>query len=144
MNRILLEYKEKRGQFHYNYIEQGNRPNTQPDTYGWESIAFTDECKADVFINYMNCKLHRREALKLSPYTAEQIRKEWKHFCFIYNSIIKDIEITPGLKEFVSRNFDDTKALARLGNGHFADIKANEDLDWAWEYDPYSYTDSNF
>ena len=78
MNKILLEYKETSGQFHDTYIEQGTRPNTQPNAEGWESIAFTDEGKANVFINYMNCKLHRREALKLSPYTAEQIRKEWK------------------------------------------------------------------
>ena len=44
----------------------------------------------------------------------------------------------------VSINFDETKTLARLGNGHFAEIKAEEELNWAWEYNPHSYNESNF
>lgn len=143
MNKILLEYKEKTGQFHYNVVEK-HRPETQPNTYGWESIAFTEEEKATIFCDMLYCKLHRREALKLPPYTAEHIRKEWKQFCFIFNSIIKNFDITPELKEMVSMNFDETKTLARLGNGHFAEIKAEEELDWAWEYNPHSYNESNY
>lgn len=142
-NKILLEYKEKSGQFHTNPVTEG-KLFSQPNTDDWESIAFTDEDKASVFCNMMYCKLHRREALKQTLYSTEYIRKEWKHFCYVYNSIIQYIDITPELKEMVAQNFDDAKALARLGNGHFADIKTDMDLDWAWEYDPLNYVDSNF
>lgn len=142
-NLLLLEYKEKTGQFHHNMVNNSG-PGFQPDTYGWESIAYTDEDKARLFCNIMDCKLHRREALKQPPYTAEYIRKEWKHFCYVYNYIISEITIQPELKEFVKKNFNNTEALARLGNGHFSDIKEDKMLPWAWEYDPRSFKDSNF
>jgi len=54
MNKILLEYKEKTGQFHYNVVEK-HRPETQPNTYGWESIAFTEEEKATIFCDILYC-----------------------------------------------------------------------------------------
>jgi hypothetical protein len=34
-------------------------------------------------------------------------------------------------------------AMARLGNGHFADLMT-EDTPLAWDYDPMSYKDSNY
>ena len=72
---IILEYKESKGQWHYNSVNNF-RLKEEPDTYGWESIAFTEEEKASIFTYMMDCKLHRREALKQPPYTAEYIRKE--------------------------------------------------------------------
>ena len=140
---ILLEYKESKGQWHYNPVNN-HRPKDEPDTYGWESIAFTEEEKASVFTYMMDCKLHRRAALKQPPYTAEYIRKEWKLFCYMYNRIIKSLEITPELKEQVSENFNNIEALARLGHGGFSDVKEEKELPWAWEYDPFDYKDANF
>ncbi|MBQ7647942.1 MAG: hypothetical protein IJS92_02580, partial [Paludibacteraceae bacterium] len=37
-----------------------------------------------------------------------------------------------------------TSACKMTHKPHFTDMKAEEELDWAWEYDPYSYKDSNF
>lgn len=59
---IILEYKESKGHWHYNVINN-ERANDEPDTYGWESIALTEEDKARIFKNMMDCKLHRRETL---------------------------------------------------------------------------------
>ncbi len=56
---MLLEYKD--GQFHHNMVRD-RRPQWEPNTNGWETIALTDEDKAGVFGNIMECKLHRREA----------------------------------------------------------------------------------
>ena len=138
---MLLEYKD--GQFHHNMVRD-RRPQWEPNTNGWETIALTDEDKAGVFGNIMECKLHRREALKQPPYTTEYIRKEWKLFCYAYNYIVGVIEIAPEQKEFIQKHFNEPEALARLGNGHFSEIKENEELPWAWEYDPLNFIDSNF
>jgi len=140
---ILLEYNETKGLWNDNPIEN-HRPKDEPATYGWEPIAFTEEDKASVFTYMMDCKLHRREALKQPPYTTEYIRKEWKLFCYMYNSIIKSLEITPELKENVDKNFNDVDALARLGHGNFSDVKEDKELPWAWEYNPLDYKDANF
>ena len=140
---MLLEYKEKTGQFHHNMVRD-RRAQWEPNTNGWETIAYTDEDKAWVFGNIMECKLHRREALKQPPYTTEYIRKEWKLFCYAYNYIVGVIEIAPEQKEFIQKHFDERKALAQLGNGHFSEIKENEELPWAWEYDPHNFIESNF
>lgn len=140
---ILLEYKESKGQWHDIPVEN-HRPKDEPNTNGWESIALTEEEKANVFTYMMDCKLQRREALKQLPYTTEYIKKEWKLFCYMYNSIIKSLEITPELKEKVSKNFNDVDALARLGHGSFSDVKEDKGLPWAWEYDPFDYKDANF
>ena len=140
---MLLEYKEKKGSFHFNMVKD-HRPQTEPNTYDWETIAFTYESKANVFCNIMYCKLHRREALKQPPYTAEYIRKEWKHFSFVYNFIVSKMEIPTGEKEYIEKHFDETDALARLGNGHFSDVKDDKELSWAWEYDPFDFKDANF
>ena len=140
---MLLEYKETKGEFHFNMVDE-RRPQSEPNTYGWETIAFTYEEKADVFCNIMYCKLHRREALKQPPYTAEYIRKEWKHFCYVYNFIVCKMKIARGEKEYIEKHFNETDALARLGNGHFSDIKDDKELPWAWEYDPHNFNDSNF
>ena len=142
-NLIILEYKESKGHWHYNPVKD-NRPKDVPDTYGWESIAYTEEEKARIFTYMMDCKLHRREAVKQSPYTADYIRKEWKLFCYMFNSIIQSFEITPELKEQVNKNFNDADALARLGHGGFSDLKEDKELPWAWEYDPLDFMDSNF
>lgn len=140
---MLLEYKEKKGQFHYNMVKD-HRPQTEADTYGWETIAFTYEAKARVFSTIMDCKLHRREALKQPPYTAEYMRKEWKHFCFVYNYIVSKMEIAEGEKEYIGKHFIAADALAKLGNGHFSDIREDKELSWAWEYDPFNFEESNF
>ena len=122
---IILEYKEATGQFHYNPMNNGI-PHDKPGTYGWEPIAFVEQPKASLFCDMIDCKLHRRKALKQAPYSAEYVKKEWKMFCYVFN------------------HFYSSRALARLGNAHQADLKEDEQLDWAWEYDPYSYKDSNF
>ena len=142
-NLIILEYKESKGQWHYNPVNN-RRPKEEPDTYGWESIAYTEEEKASIFTYMMDCKLHRQEATKQPPYTAEYIRKEWKLFCYMFNSIIKSYKVTPEMKELVDKNFNDVEALARLGHGGFADEKEDKELPWAWEYDPLDFVDSNF
>lgn len=59
---MILEYNESKGHWHYNVINNG-KTSDEPDTYGWESIALTEEDKARIFTNMMDCKLHRREAL---------------------------------------------------------------------------------
>ena len=51
-NLLLLEYKEKKGQFHHNMVND-RHPQTEPDTYGWETIALTNEEKANLFCNIM-------------------------------------------------------------------------------------------
>lgn len=140
---MLLEYKEKKGQFHYNMVID-HRVQDEPNTFGWETIALTYEDKARVFCNIMDCKLHRREALKQPPYTAEYIRKEWKHFCYVYNHIASKMKIETGEKEYIEKHFIEEEALARLGNGHFSDIKEDKELPWAWEYEPTDFNDSNF
>lgn len=51
-NLIILEYKESKGQWHYNSVNN-HRPKEEPDTYGWESIAFTEsQCVAELFKLY--------------------------------------------------------------------------------------------
>lgn len=142
-NLIVLEYKEKKGHWHYNMVRNG-KADTEPDTFDWETIALTDEYKARIFTSMMDCKLHRREAVNKPPYTAEYIKKEWKLFCYVYNSILKNnihMLISPKTLE---QNFNDVHALARLGNGHFSDVKEEMGLSWAWEYDPFDYVDANF
>lgn len=140
---MFLQYKEKTGQFDYIEIEN-RRPKYPLGEYGWETIALTYEDRANLFCNVMESKLHRREARKLPPYTAEHIKKEWKQFCYIYNFIVTQIEISPGEKEYISKHFNPTEALARLCNGHFSDIKEEQELSNAWEYNPRDFNDSNF
>ena len=140
---MLLEYKEEAGQFHHNMVRE-RRPQWEPNTNGWETIALTDEDKAGLFEDVIDCKLHRREKLNQPPYTTEYIRKEWKHFCYVFNSIICSLDLFKDQKEFVEKHFDGRKALARLGNGHFSDLKEENELSWAWEYDPHNLIDSNF
>jgi len=140
---MLLEYKEETGQFHHNMV-RNNRPQSEPDTYGWETIALTDEDKAGLFCNIIDCKLHRRTALKQPPYKADYIKKEWKHFCYIYNYIIGYIDVSPEMKNMIKENFNEPETLAKLGNAHFSELKEDNELPWAWEYDPFNFKDSNF
>lgn len=142
-NLLLLEYKEKKGQFHHNMVND-HHPQTEPDTYGWETIALTNEEKAILFCNIMNCKLHRREIAKQPPYTTDYIKKEWKFFSYVYNYMIAYAENVPEKKRFIQEHFDQTEALARLSNGHFSDIKEEKELPCAWEYDPFDFKDANF
>ena len=67
-----------------------------------------------------------------------------KHFCYIFNRIIKSYNVTPEMKELVDKNFDNVEALARLGHGSFVEEKEDKELSWAWEYDPLNFKDSNF
>jgi len=53
-------------------------------------------------------------------------------------------KIAPEQKEFIQKHFNEPEALARLGNGHFSDIKEEKELPWAWEYDPHNFIESNF
>jgi hypothetical protein len=140
---IILEYKESIGQWHYNMI-WNNVPKSQPDSFGWDSIAYTEERKARVFTYMMDCKIHQRERDGLEPYKTEEIKKEWKLFCYVYNSIIKYIEITDEDKAMEEKYFDSTIALARLGHAAFSDVKEDRELDDAWEYETLSFKDSNF
>lgn len=142
-NTILLEYKQTKGQWHFNMVIDG-KPHDQSGVYDWDIIAYTTEDKARIFTNMMDCKLHKREHQNLTPYTTEHIRKEWKLFCYVFNEIVQTIEITPELKAMVNVKYNSATALARLGNGHFSDLKEDEELDWAWEYDPLNFLDSNF
>ena len=140
---IILEYKESIGQWHYNMI-WNNVPKSQPDSFGWDSIAYTEERKARVFTYMMDCKIHQRERDGLEPYKTEEIKKEWRLFCYVYNSIIKNIEITDEDKAMEEKYFDSTIALARLGHAAFSDVKDDRELDDAWEYETLSFKDSNF
>jgi hypothetical protein len=119
-------------------------PKSQPDSFGWDSIAYTEERKARVFTFMMDCKIHQRERDGLEPYKTEEIKKEWKLFCYVYNSIIKNIEITDEDKAMEEKYFDSTIALARLGHAAFSDVKEDRELDDAWEYETLSFKDSNF
>lgn len=140
---ILLEYNEERGSWHYNPVHN-NIPHQKPESYGWQSIAFTFEDKASIFTLMMDCKLHAREAAKQRPFKTEYIRREWKLFCFMYNEIISRLDSIPDTeKGFVKNNYDNPHVLAKLGHGSFSDIKENEELEPAWEYDPYNFIDSN-
>lgn len=140
---IILEYKESKGQFHYNSVNNGI-PHDKPGTFGWEPIAFVEQQKASLFCDMIDCKLHRRKALNQAPYSTEYIRKEWKMFCYMFNYLAANVELSPEHKEFIKEHFYSSRALARLGNAHQADIKEAEELDWAWEYNPLDYVDSNF
>ena len=140
---MILEYKESKGQWHYNMV-RNNVPKNEPDSYGWASIAFTEERKARVFTYMMDCKMHQREREGLEPYSTEYIKKEWKLFCYVYNTIIKTIEITDEDKTIVADNFDDTKALARLGHAGFSDLMEDFELEPAEYYDPMDFVDANF
>ena len=140
---MILEYKESIGQWHYNMI-WNNVPKSQPDSFGRDSIAYTEERKARVFTYMMDCKIHQRERDGLEPYKTEEIKKEWKLFCYVYNSIIKYIEITDEDKAMEEKYFDSTIALARLGHAAFSDVKEDRELDDAWEYETLSFKDSNF
>jgi|P1105metagenome_2_1110788.scaffolds.fasta_scaffold08479_3 hypothetical protein len=142
-NLMILEYKESKGQWHYNMV-RNNVPQSEPDSYGWASIAYTEERKARVFTYMMDCKMHQREREGLEPYKTEEIKKEWKLFCYVYNSIIRYIEITDEDKAIEEKYFDNTAALARLGHAAFSDVKEDRELDDAWEYDSLSLIDSNF
>ena len=140
---IILEYKESIGQWKYNMV-RNNVPNNEPDSYGWSSIAYTEERKARIFTYMMDCKMHQRERDGLEPYTTEYIKKEWKLFCYVYNSIIRYIEITDQDKALAEKYFDNTEALARLGHAAFSDVKEDRELDDAWDYDPLSLKDANY
>ena len=142
-NLMILEYKESKGQWHYNMVKN-HQPKSQPDTYGWASIAFTEERKARAFTYMMDCKMHQREREGLEPYPTEYIQKEWKLFCYVYNTIIKTIEITDDDKKLVAEKFDDTKSLARLGHAGFSDVMEDLELEPAEYYDPLDFMDANF
>ena len=88
--------------------------------------------------------MHRRETAKQPPYTTDYVKKEWKLFCYVYNYMIAYVENVPEKKRFIQEHFNKTEALARLGNGHFSDIKEDKELLWAWEYDPFDFNDANF
>ena len=69
---IILEYKEATGQFHFNPMNNGI-PHDKPGTFGWEPIAYVESPKASLFCDMIDCKLHRRKALKQAPYSAEYV-----------------------------------------------------------------------
>jgi len=142
-NLIILEYNEALGKWHYNMV-QDNVPRMDPDTYEWVSIAYTEERKARVFTNMMDCKINRRKNAKKTPYTAPFMKREWKMFCYVYNSIIKTIDITDEEKELVSEKFDSAQALARLGHGAYIDMMEERGLEAAEIYDPLNFLDANF
>lgn len=54
------------------------------------------------------------------------------------NKIVSDNMIQEARELFCAE-----MAMARLGNGHFADLMT-EDTPLAWDYDPMSYKDSNY
>ena len=142
-NLMILEYKESKGQWHYNMVRD-HKPQNQPDSYGWTSIAFTEERKARVFTYMMDCKMHQREREGLEPYPVEHIKKEWKLFCYVYNTIIKNIDITDEDKKLVAEQFDATKTLARLGHAGFSDVMEDYDLEPAENYNPLDFMEANF
>lgn len=145
MTMILLEYNaEQKGAFHWNRVRPDGRLSAQPNTFGWAPIAYTSEDKARIFCNAIDSKNHRRHHSKMSPYTAEHIRKEWKSFCFIFNSILSETENFSKESHELKEHFDSTRSLARLGNGHFSDDKEDNGYDWAWEYNPLNYYQSNY
>lgn len=53
-------------------------------------------------------------------------------------------ENVPEKERFIQEHFNKTEALARLGNGHFSDIKEDKELLWAWKYDSFDFNDANF
>ncbi len=140
---MILEYNEKESQWHYNMVYD-NRPFDQPDFGDWSSIAFTDEDKARVFTYMMECKMCNRERQGLPHYTTEEMRTAWKMYCFVYNSIIKNLQVTPDHKEEIKHYFDGAKNLAQLGHDSFADIVEDEHLGPASDYNPLKYMEANY
>ena len=114
----------------------------QPDTYGWASIALTHDRKADIFTYVMDCKIHQREREGAAYFTVEEVKKEWKLFGYMYNSILNQIrlELSDGK---IKSHFNNAEALARLGHESFSDVKADKDLSDAWDYNPFDFKDSN-
>ena len=138
---LLLEYKESKGQWHYNMVVN-KRLQMQPDTYGWASIALTHDRKANIFTYMMDCKIHQREREGAAYFTVEEVKKEWKLFGYMYNSILNQIrlELSDGK---IKSHFNNAEALARLGHESFSDVKADKDLSDAWDYNPFDFKDSN-
>lgn len=138
---ILLEYNQQQGLFHHNSIYNG-RFNSEQNTYGWEPIALTLESKASLFCNIADAVLHRRRKAKKEPFSVTTIKQGWKSFCFAYNYLATRT-IPDNMIQEARELFCAEMAMARLGNGHFADLMT-EDTPWAWDYDPMSYKDSNY
>ena len=138
---MLLEYKESKGRWHYNMVVN-HRAQSEPDTFGWASIALTQERKASIFTYMMDCKIHERERDGVAYFTVEEIKKEWKLFDYMYNSILNLIgsELPDGM---FKSHFNSADALARLGHEAFSDVKVDKELPDAWQYNPLDFADSN-
>lgn len=141
LNHILLEYNPKQaktGGFHYNVI-QNNKPQSPPESYGWETIANTFETKANVFGDIIEGENDRRIRDGKKPLTTKEVRLKWMEYSYIYNSILTR-KIDEEYVELAKKFFKSAITLARLGNGHFTDLQEAYDTD----YDPMSFIEANF
>lgn len=102
----------------------------------------TLESKASLFCNIADAVLHRRREAKKEPFSVTTIKQGWKSFCFAYNYLATR-SIPDNMIQEARELFCAEMAMARLGNGHFADLMT-EDTPLAWDYDPMSYKDSNY
>ena len=112
---MILEYNEKESQWHYNMV-YNNRPFDTPGLGDWASVAYTDEDKARVFTYIMECKMFERERNGEPHYSLEEVKTY----------------------------FDGGKNLALLGHKSFSDIKEDENLGIASEYNPLRYLEANY
>lgn len=140
---MILEYNEKESRWHYNMV-YNNRPFDTPGFGDWAPVAYTDEGKARVFTYIMECKMFERERNGEPHYSLEEVKTAWKMFCFVYNNIIKNINVTPEMRQEVKTYFDGGKNLALLGHKSFSDIKEDENLGIASEYNPLRYLEANY
>lgn len=132
---FLLEYNEKTGNFHHNYT-----PWYGVDTYGWTSIAFTEDKKAQIFGMLIDCINDQRKRDKDSLMSADDVKKAWMLYTIakMYGSLEYAGVTDSKLFELIDFN------LARCGNGRYVDDEVFETIkrQGFWKYNPLSYKDS--
>ena len=141
LDHIILEYNPKQaksGGFHYNIV-RNNRVQWTPDLNGWHSVANTLETKASAFCDIIIGENDRRMRGGKSPLTVQEVKMKWKEYSYIYNTILTR-PINEWYAKIAKDKFKSATALARLGNGHFADEEEFNDSN----YDPMSFIEANF
>ncbi len=140
---VLLEYNEKDGNWHFNSVKDGHP--CDPPANNYEPVAYTTTNKAGLFCDMIDCRTcWKLDQGDKTPFTMDYIKREWKLFCYIFNSVVKsDDKFDERLLQLTEEVFDNTESLAKLGNKHFSDRKEDEHLPDAWDYNPKSFRDAN-
>jgi len=147
MEELLLEYRAESGNFHYNPVRNGS-PRQEPNTFGWESIAYSTEDKVSIFTDIMCIWNHKRQKENKPFLTVDEVKTAWREYCYCFNRILRGLckmdkkQFQPHLEKLEDWNM--TRAIAELGNPHFSDTK--EDNGWGdtLDYDPFNFFSSNF